>query len=979
MENVSKVQYWNNSIAKRGDKVQPALIAGIVLVVILSGLIGFNPLIGVTSGLALFLLVLVAHRPVLIVYGLVLILPLTAGLGRGAVVPLLRVGQALLVVGFIFFLLARPTHSGKGRLTVIDLAFALFFLSEAVFPVLALYYRGEHLHLNDTHNIYGVSPVQTLLGPIQYYLLYRIVVATVYSEKQIITVLKLSFATSIVVSAIGILEKAIPAFKALVDRYYPPISSSDIISDSEVRIASTLQHYSGLGAYLVFTIILALVCCTAQKRLKISPLFLIITLVLNSITLVLTGTFATSIGLALGIIVVFLLIRRLPKMVILALVGIALAVFFFQSFISARLGQEFGAGAIQGFVPQSFAFRIRLWQEIFLPAVGQYLLFGDGPAPAVLNKWPTEETQYLYLLLRGGLLYLLSYFLLMGVAIVTCWRQIKSKSEDASHLVAIALLAILVCVNVMNISGAYFTYAGGTQIFWTLLALVVASEQSKMLESSIAAQPIVRGKWQVVRIPFHSSPGIAAPTTVDRLTTESPVSGSSEPTIARRDGYHQRFASLVRIPDWRFVKDSVVVGAGSTIARALGLLFWILLARFLTPDDVGFVRYSTTLAGIIAIVAAASPVSIARFLAANQDDQQARDGYFSNGLVGAAILTAASLLIAVPILWLLHSLNLGTIFCVVGLIGFFFYFAVARGMNNAWKMGLAYSLSNTVQMAALLVVLGFFRLHTVVAALMIYGLTFLTPIILELIRPIALRFRPSLISKSTLLELARFAIPVVTASAAYTIWFGTDILLVENFNPHAAGSYAAAKTLAGAFIFIPSAINLVLMPRVANLVLDKSKRYTAGAALATFVLCLLGLAIVAVGGHKLITLTFGQRYSDAYLPLLVMCTGMSFYSIYIILEGFIIGRGWPVLAVKALVAALVSTGVTGLWLIPRLGTLGASLSFTIGAALGTAVMLLQTWLSLRKEKQLASNELLGANLAADTIKRAADNETVQPY
>ena len=387
--------------------------------------------------------------------------------------------------------------------------------------------------------------------------------------------------------------------------------------------------------------------------------------------------------------------------------------------------------------------------------------------------------------------------------------------------------------------------------------------------------------------------------------------------------------------------------------RALGLLFWIMLAHLLKPDDVGFVRYSITLAGIMAIVATSSPTSISRFLAANKDDKQSRDRYFSNGLLGAATLLIISLLVSVLGLWLLHDLNLGTILCIVGLSGFFLYFALARGMNSAWKMGLAYFLSNTIQIIALVVLVGFFRLRSVTIPLMIYGLTFLTPFILELIRPTTLRFRPSLISKSTLLELGRFAIPVVSASAVYTIWFGTDILLVQNFIPHDAGSYAAAKTLAGAFIFIPTAITIVLMPRVANHRLDKSKSHTGGAILATFMLCFIGLLIVAVWGHELINFTFGQRYSDAYLPLLVMCAGMGLYSVYILLEAFIVGRGRPIFAVIALTAALAGTGITGLWLIPRLGMLGASFSFYIGAALGTSVMLFNSWFIMRKEKQLS--------------------------
>ena len=126
MENANKVQHWNNSIASRVGNVRPTWIVGIVLVVILAGLTGFNPFLGITSALVLFLLLLVIPRPVLIVYGLSIIMPLTGGLTRGAVLPILRLGQALVVFAFILFLLARPSPQGKSRLTAIDLAFVLF-------------------------------------------------------------------------------------------------------------------------------------------------------------------------------------------------------------------------------------------------------------------------------------------------------------------------------------------------------------------------------------------------------------------------------------------------------------------------------------------------------------------------------------------------------------------------------------------------------------------------------------------------------------------------------------------------------------------------------------------------------------------------------------------------------------------------------------------------------------------------------------
>lgn len=969
MGNAHEVRKWNRSVTWLTNNNRLVLIVGLGLVVVLGALANFNPTIGVACSIIVLILALVEPRPVLIVYGLTLALPLTDGLARGSVVPFLRVGQALLVVGFLLFLLARSSRQGKSRLTTIDLAFILFILAGSVFPSLALYYRGESLDLTGTDSVYGLSPLQFFLGPVQYYLLYRIVVSTISSKSQIRTVLRLSFVASIIVSVLGILQKlGVGSVRTFLNTYYPPVSLDNTTADVNQRITSTMAHFSSLAAYLSFTIILALVCYTAQKQLKISPLLLAVTILLDSIALILTGTLAAWIGLAVGAAMIFILIRRVPKLVFFILVGVVLAVIIFQPFISGRLDEQLGAGAAQGLVPQSLALRIKLWTEIFFPAIGQHLFFGAGPTPAALNSWSTEDSEYLLLLLRGGLLYFFSYLLLIGVAIVACWRQIKSRSDNASRYVAIAALAILVAISVMNISAEYFTYAGGAQTLWMLVAIVVSSGQCKALGMATTFKRIMDGKARTLSMSFHNSLGIAASTTASGLAAERnmvtsnsliPISAKLEVNKIR--WHRQHFARLKRLLDWHFVKDSVVVGIGSTIARALGLLSWTLLGHFLAPDDFGFVRYSATLAAIVALASTSGPLSIARFLAANPNDNEVRDLYFSNGMVGSVILLTFTLLISVPILWLLHDLNLGMIISIVGLAGFFSYFAVVLGLGNAWKMGLAYLLNNGSLVIALLLVIDLLKLRTALMALVIYGVTYLTPVVIELFKPISLHFRPSLISKAVLLDLARFATPLVMASGFYTIWAGLDVVLVENFTPHAAGAYAAAKTLSGAFIFVPSAITIVLMPRVAAMGADKSKRYNAGAVLVAILISIIGLVIVDVWGHKLISLTFGQRYSDAYSPLLVLGVGMSIYSLYVIFEGFVIGRGRPNLSAHAMIVALIGTCVTGFWLTPRWGPLGASLSFTIGAALGFVALLFNTWHFLRASKQAESNQFSGTN------------------
>jgi O-antigen/teichoic acid export membrane protein len=280
-------------------------------------------------------------------------------------------------------------------------------------------------------------------------------------------------------------------------------------------------------------------------------------------------------------------------------------------------------------------------------------------------------------------------------------------------------------------------------------------------------------------------------------------------------------------------------------------------------------------------------------------------------------------------------------------------------------MSLTYIINNVVLIAALIVVFGLFKIRTATIAIAIWGLANLAPIVMEFFRPMPLRFHHRLASKQVLLELARFAVPMVISSGAFAIWYGIDLLMVQNIYPHSSGSYAVAKTLTQLYIFIPAAITLVLMPRVAALELNKSKRYLAGGILIALLVSLVGLAIVDIWGQKIIMLTFGRNYIDAYRPLVILSVGMCIVSINTILEGFLIGRGQPNLAAQALVVAMISTSVIGYWLISWKGLIGAGLAFTIGAAISLMVMLYNTWHFLTREKQITSKRQSGSNQAVD--------------
>lgn len=464
---------WSSQFSGRWGTV----LAGLGVVMVTSGLVGISPFLGVAASAALVVFLLVAPRPIVILFFLCLAIPLTGGLARGAAIPILRVSQALVVVGFGLMILSRRSPQGKTRLTWIDGAFILMLIASSIFPILDLMYRGESI--NNAENQFGQSPIQIILGPIQYYLLFRIVVSVITTPGvQIKTVLNLTFIASIIVSVLGIMQKAgFGPIKNFLETYYPVPTHGYEIDEDAQRITSTLQHYAGLGAYLAFTIIIALACYCYQEKLKFSPVLLMATLMLDSIALLLTGTFAAWGGLAIGAVVVFVLARRVPKVMIFVVIGMGVGAIFFSSFITGRLDEQVGEGASDSIIPQSMVFRIRLWQETFIPAVLKRPIFGAGPTPSTSSSWAIEESQYLFLLLRGGIVYFGAYCFLMVVAARASLRRFKARSGEADQPVAAATFAILIAINVMNIAGEFFTYVGGTQTLWMMIGIIVATNQ----------------------------------------------------------------------------------------------------------------------------------------------------------------------------------------------------------------------------------------------------------------------------------------------------------------------------------------------------------------------------------------------------------------------------------------------------------------------------------------------------------------------
>ncbi len=81
-----------------------------------------------------------------------------------------------------------------------------------------------------------------------------------------------------------------------------------------------------------------------------------------------------------------------------------------------------------------------------------------------------------------------------------------------------------------------------------------------------------------------------------------------------------------------YLSLSAISGGGQVLARVLGVLFSVVVARAFGPADFGIVRYAIGVAGIASIAVGPLPTMLSRYLATYRHESREVDRYFTNGL-----------------------------------------------------------------------------------------------------------------------------------------------------------------------------------------------------------------------------------------------------------------------------------------------------------------------------------------------------------
>jgi stage V sporulation protein B len=204
---------------------------------------------------------------------------------------------------------------------------------------------------------------------------------------------------------------------------------------------------------------------------------------------------------------------------------------------------------------------------------------------------------------------------------------------------------------------------------------------------------------------------------------------------------------------------------------------------------------------------------------------------------------------------------------------------------------------------------------------------------------VLVRIPPGRPSKSLLAEGVKYGLRGSIGNIFQFLNYRLDFFLVSALRGSSAvGVYSVAVSLAELLWKIPTAAATILFPRVAA-GSPGGVAFTARVSRMSLLLTASSAVVLTSVAHPLIQLLFGDKFSGAFIPLVLLMPGVVALSIANILASDLAGRGRPGYSSFAAGITLVVTIGLDVTLIPRYGASGAAVASSAAYA-GAGVFLL---------------------------------------
>jgi len=161
--------------------------------------------------------------------------------------------------------------------------------------------------------------------------------------------------------------------------------------------------------------------------------------------------------------------------------------------------------------------------------------------------------------------------------------------------------------------------------------------------------------------------------------------------------------------------------------------------------------------------------------------------------------------------------------------------------------------------------------------------------------------------------------------------------------PSAVGIYTVAVGLGGYLWQLSNAVQVIILPSVADLSQEQRNSLTARANRNTLFITLVGAVLLSVSGRWVIKFLFGPAYEDAYAGLIWLLPGIVAFSVVKILTASMAGAGHPEIGSIVTGFSFIFTIILDSLLIPKHGLIGAAQASTVAYSAGGALSIVLYW------------------------------------
>jgi len=374
-----------------------------------------------------------------------------------------------------------------------------------------------------------------------------------------------------------------------------------------------------------------------------------------------------------------------------------------------------------------------------------------------------------------------------------------------------------------------------------------------------------------------------------------------------------------------------------------GILSSIITARWLGPEGKGIFAFVTLVPGIIVMLGNFGIAQSATyFIGQNKYD---KDEVFNNIIIWLLISGTALASISLATLYSIPKFiyrdylviliptiyfQLGSRLLLGSLLG-------QQKINEYNQSRLVKSISLLVLYICFIVFLGW----EVKGALFAWLLSNLLEFCFILIKAYPRNYSIKLtIRRSWLKESLNYGKKIYLSNLVNFINYRIDRLLIISFlNPFQLGLYSVASNLAEKIWMIPDAISTVLFPKVSSKNKNDASNITKVISSVTVGLALLFSTLMIFIGSWIINTLFGTDFKDAFLPFAILVIGTAPFSLFKVIAAYFSGIGKQSYVLRITIIISTVNVIMNLFLIPRYGIIGASLSSSISYSLGGALAL----------------------------------------